>query len=222
MFKRKLPAALLMAALLLCLLPAAALAVPAKAQGETVPAAAAGKSEVLTVAENESVYAYEGMTVYNNGGIVYNSLGAVYNNGGTVYLNGGTVYNNTGTVYANTGSVYNIDGTVYRHEAEVYGLPDGSGSVLRYYELRFADYYAPYVDVEGVTTEPGAERMIIGEDQICRISPKSGYTIAQASSDAGEIVRNGDGSISLTKVDADTVLALKVLPQPADGTYNCA
>ncbi len=78
------------------------------------------------------------------------------------------------------------------------------------------------MSVEGVTTEPGAERMIIGEDQVCRVIPKTGYTIAQASSDAGEIVRNQDGSVSLLNVGADTVLALKVLPQPADGTENCA
>ena len=221
MFKSKLPAVLPMLVLLLCLLTATALAAPLSAQEAPAPTAAIS-SEVLTVAEDESVYAYEGMTVYNNGGIVYNSLGTVYNNGGTVYVNGGTVYNNTGTVYANQGTVFNIDGTVYRHEAEVYELPNGSGSVLRYYELRFADYYTPYVDVEGVTTEPGAEKMIIGEDQVCLISPKPGYTIATASSDSGKIVRNEDGSVSLTKVDTDTVLALKVLPQPIDGTYNCA
>ena len=68
----------------------------------------------------------------------------------------------------------------------------------------------------------GSGEMIIGEDQVCRVIPKTGYTIAQASSDAGEIVRNQDGSVSLLNVGADTVLALKVLPQPADGTENCA
>ena len=197
-----------------CLLPAA--------DGAANDPAAEPESKTLTVSEGETAYSYEGMTVFCNGGTVYSRDSTVFNNGGTVYQNGGTVYNNTGTVYANQGTVFNIDGTVYRHEAEVYELPNGSGSVLRYYELRFAEYYTPYVDVEGVTTEPGAEKMIIGEDQVCLISPKPGYTIATASSDAGKIVRNEDGSVSLTKVDTDTVLALKVLPQPIDGTYNCA
>lgn len=195
--------------------------VPAAAGVGTAPAGEA-EGSILTVAEDETAYAYEGMTVFCNGGTVYNTLGTVYNNGGTVYSNGGTVYNNTGTVYAAKGTVWNIDGTVYREEAEVHRVRNGSGRVLRYYELRFADYYAPFVSVEGVTTEPGAERMIIGEDQVCRVIPKTGYTIAQASSDAGEIVRNQDGSVSLLNVGADTVLALKVLPQPADGTENCA
>ena len=221
MFERKLPAILLMCMLLLCLLSVSALAAPAVVQEEAAPADGV-EGEVLTVAEGESVYAYEGMTVFNNGGTVYNTLGTVYNNGGTVYHNGGTVYNNTGTVYANKGTVCNINGTVYKHEAKVTRVPGGSGRVLRYYELRFADYYAPYVDVEGVTTEPGAEKMIIGEDQVCRVIPKNGYTIATASSDDGEIVRNQDGSVSLMNVGADTVLVLKVLPQPVDGTYNCA
>lgn len=205
--------------LLLMLLLAGSL-VPAACSAAAPAEEAAGKT--LTAAEDETVYAYEGMTVFNNGGTVYNTLGTVYNNGGTVYSNGGTVYNNTGTVYAAKGTVWNIDGTVYREDAEVHRVRNGSGSVLRFFELRFADYYTPFVSVEGVTTEPGAERMIIGEDQVCRVIPKTGYTIAQASSDAGEIVRNQDGSVSLLNVGADTVLALKVLPQPADGTENCA
>lgn len=206
---------LLILTLFFCLLPPGALAAPDAAQEES-------ELQTLTVAEDESVYAYEGMTVYCNGGTVYNSLGTVYNNGGTVYLNGGTVYNNTGTVYANKGSVYNIDGTVYRNEAAVHRVRSGCGRVLRYYELRFAEYYAPYVDVEGVTTEPGAEKMIIGEDQVCLVTPKSGYIITDATAESGEIVRNRDGSISLEKVDGDTVLTLIIDPRPADSTFNCA
>ena len=161
------------------------------------------------------------MTVYCNGGTVYSRDSLVYNNGGVVYQNGGTVYNNTGTVYAVKGTVYNIDGTVYREDAKVYRVPNGSGRVLRFHELRFADYYAPYVDVEGVTTEPGAERMIIGEDLVCRVSPKSGYRIADASADVGELVRSPDGSVSLTKITSDTVLTLTIEPLP-DSTSNCA
>jgi len=205
--------------LLLVILFAACL-LPAAAGAENDPAAGP-ESKTLTVAEGETAYSYEGMTVYCNGGTVYNSLGTVYNNGGTVYCNGGMVYNNTGTVYAAKGTVYNIDGTVYKEDAKVQRVRNGSGRVLRFFELRFADYYAPYVSVEGVTTEPGAERMIIGEDLVCRVRPKSGYVIADASSDAGEITRNPDGSVSLSKVDADTVLTLTIEAQ-SDSTYNCA
>ena len=63
--------------------------------------------EPVVVSAGESVYAYEGTTVYNNGGTVYNNGGIVYNNAGTVYANGGTVYNNAGIVYANDGTIYN-------------------------------------------------------------------------------------------------------------------
>jgi hypothetical protein len=131
------------------------------------------------------------------------------------------VYNNTGTVYAAKGTVYNIDGTVYKEDAKVQRVRNGSGRVLRFFELRFADYYTPYVSVEGVTTEPGAERMIIGEDLVCLVSPKPGYVIADASSNAGEITRNPDGSVSLSKVDTDTVLTLTIEPL-SDSTSNCA
>ena len=193
----------------------------ATAGAEKDPAAEA-EGKTLTVAEGETAYSYEGMTVYCNGGTVYSRDSLVYNNGGVVYQNGGTVYNNTGTVYAVKGTVYNIDGTVYREDAKVHRVPNGSGRVLRFHELRFADYYAPYVDVEGVTTEPGAERMIIGEDLVCRVIPKASYSIAGASSDAGEIVRNPDGSISLSKVDTDTVLTLTIKARPADSTSDCA
>ena len=205
--------------LLLVILFAACL-LPAAAGAENDPAVGP-ESKTFTVAEGETAYSYEGMTVYCNGGTVYNSLGTVYNNGGIVYCNGGMVYNNTGTVYAAKGTVYNIDGTVYKEDAKVQRVRNGSGRVLRFFELRFADYYAPYVSVEGVTTEPGAERMIIGEDLVCRVSPKPGYVIADASSNAGEITRNPDGSVGLSKVDADTVLSLTIEAQ-SDSTYNCA
>lgn len=198
----------------------AACLVPAAAGAEKDPAAEP-ESKTFMVAEGETAYSYEGMTVYCNGGTVYSRDSTVFNNGGTAYQNGGTVYNNTGTVYAVKGTVYNIDGTVYREDARVYRVRNGSGRVLRFFELRFADYYAPYVSVEGVTTEPGAERMIIGEDLVCLVSPKAGYVIKDASSDAGEIVRNPDGSISLSKVDADTVLTLTI-EALSDSTSNCA
>ena len=44
----------------------------------------------------------------------------VYNNGGTVYSNGALVYNNGGLVYQNDGTVYNNGGIVYANGGLVY------------------------------------------------------------------------------------------------------
>ncbi|MBR4474170.1 MAG: hypothetical protein IKS55_11085 [Oscillospiraceae bacterium] len=205
-----------------CLLPAAA--------GARNDPAAKPESKILTVAEGETAYSYEGMTVYNNGGTVYNRDAAVYNNGGIVYNNGsGIVYNNAGTVYAAAGTVFNNAGKVYRRDAEVFSFDteDAEGCILGYYEFRFAGYYEPYVTVEGLTTEPGAESMIISEDSVCRVTPRSGWEIRDASCTVGSIDRNGrDGSVTLRNVTADTVLTLQIEKVPAaisaDGTYNCA
>ena len=60
--------------------------------------AAFAEEQALTVAAEESAYAYEGMLVYNNGGTFFNSMGTVYKNGRLVYNNGGVVYNNGGVV----------------------------------------------------------------------------------------------------------------------------
>ena len=173
-------------------------------------------SDPVTVSAEETFYAYEGMSVYNNGGTVFNNLATVYNNGGTVYNNGGTVYNNGGAVYANSGTVYLNAGTVYNHEAEVFSREDavssGSSRVLGYYELRFAGYYEPYVVLDGVTVEPGSEQMIITEDSVCRLTPRPGILIAGARTDTGDLYFDEtDGSISLINVDGDTTLALAIL-----------
>ena len=172
-----------------------------------------GDADTITVAPGETAYAYEGMTVYNNGGTVFNNLAVVYNNGGTVYTNGGTVYNNAGVVYANHGSVFNNAGKVYNNEASVFSFSDddivSSSRVFRYYELKFADYYEPFILADGVVVEPGSERMLIGEDSVCRISPYPGFVLKAAETDAGDLIwDNEDGSVSLANVDADTTLKL--------------
>ena len=164
-----------------------------------------GDADTITVAPGETVYAYEGMTVYNNGGTVFNNLAVVYNNGGTVYTNGGTVYNNAGVVYANHGSVFNNAGKVYNNEASVFSFSDddivSSSRVFRYYELKFADYYEPFILADGVVVEPGSERMLIGEDSVCRISPYPGFVLKAAETDAGDLIwDNEDGSVSLANV----------------------
>ena len=151
---------------------------------------------ILSVSVEETVYSYEGMTVYNNGGTVYNHLGTVFNNNGVVYNSGGTVFNNGGTVYANSGFVFLNGGTVYRNEAQVYtsGREDDSdlGRILGYYELKLAEYYEPFVILDGITTEPGSEKMIISEDTVCHIIPKDGYQIIKAETQSGEFIWEED------------------------------
>ncbi len=166
-----------------------------------------------TVSTGDCFYAYEDMTVYNNGGIVYSTGATVYNNGGTVYQKGGTVYNNGGSVYAASGRVFNNSGTVYRHDAEVLAFEENAEScrLLGYYELKLGGYYEPYVELDGVTVEPGSEKMIISEDSMCRITPFDGVRIMKASSDSGKITYDRkDGSVLLTDVDGDTTLTLSI------------
>ena len=194
--------------LLLCVLPIAANA-ESETPADSVPSAS------ITVSSEELLYAYDSMTVYNNGGTVYSTGAVVYNNGGTVYQKGGIVYNNGGAVYADTGRVFNNSGTAYRHQAEVLCFEENTDNsrVLGYYEFRFADYYEPYVTFEGLTVEPGSEKMIISEDSVCRITPREGYRIAKAKSDSGDISFNReDGSVVLSNVTADTTLTLTVRP----------
>ena len=153
------------------------------------------------------------MTVFNNGGTVYNNLAVIYNNNGTVYTNGGTVYNNEGIVYANGGIIYNNAGEVYNNSAEVFSFSEdpvvSSNKIFSYYELKFAGYYEPFILVDGAFTEPGSESMMIGENTVCRISPYPGYVIRSAETVAGDLIWDeGDGSLTLANVDADTTLTL--------------
>ncbi|MCR5137691.1 MAG: chitobiase/beta-hexosaminidase C-terminal domain-containing protein [Oscillospiraceae bacterium] len=166
--------------------------------------------ESLTVSADETVYAYEGMTVFNNGGTVYSNLALVYNNGGVVYSNGGTVYNNAGIVYANGGEVYANAGTVYSNSASVsaFGGNVQESSVYGYHELRLADFYEPYVMISGLEVLPGSEGSVITEDSVCTIAPIPGYMLVNASADAGKLVWEEDGSLTLSDVDADVLLDL--------------
>ena len=167
----------------------------------------------VTVSADEVLYAYEGMLVENNSGTVYSTGAEVQNNGGTVYSNGGIVHNNGGVVYAKGGTVYNDGGTVYNDGAEVLVLDHNSSYesfVFGYYELKLAGYYEPYVTLEGVTTEPGSEMMIISEDTVCRITPKEGFRISDAESSFGDLLWGEDGSVSLVNVNGDTTLTLEI------------
>lgn len=173
-------------------------------------------NHTVTVKQGESVYSYHDMTVFNDGGTVYNSLGIVFNNYGIVYNNGGIVFNNGGTVYADSGTVFLNGGTVYNNDAKIITSDEPveeNGIVYGYYELKLADYYAPYVDLEGTTTEPGSEKMIISEDTVCRITPHPGYCIENADATVGRISMESDGSVILTDVNSDTILTLEIIPK---------
>ncbi len=191
---------------------AAALADLIEPDGEAEPAEAPELDYVIVNAD-QVLYAYEGMSVFNNAGVVYSNLAVVYNNGGTVYNNAGTVYNNGGVVYANGGMVYNNAGTVYNNGAVVYGFGGdvADSMVFGCYELKFADYYEPFVVLDGTVSEPGSEKMLVSEDGVCRISPYPGYCIADAEATAGTIAWDEeDGSVLLSEVHADVVLTLTI------------
>ena len=175
-------------------------------QQETVEA-----SRAVSVSEGEVLYAYAGMTVYNNGGTVYSTSAEVYNNGGVVFCSGGTVYNNGGMVYARSGKIYHNSGTVYSNRAEVLCFDENGedARIFGYYELKLDGYYEPYMTLEGVVSEPGAEKMIISEDSVCIISPRSGYRIVSATASSGSITREKDGRVILRNVTGDTTLKLK-------------
>ena len=172
--------------------------------------------EPVLVSAGNTVYAYEGMAVRNDGGTVYSTGAAVTNMGGTVFCNGGTVYNYGGRVYARAGTVFNHGGTVYNDGADIIDFPEDDpheSRIYGYYELKLAGYYEPYVTLEGVVNEPGAESMIISEDSVCRVTPKEGWRIANAESTSGELVRSSaDGSVTLQNVTGDTVLTLEINP----------
>ena len=174
------------------------------------------EAEPVLVSAGAAVYAYEGMSVRNDGGTVYSTGADVTNMGGTVFCNGGTVYNYGGKVYARAGTVFNHAGTVYNDGADIIVLPEDDPQESRiygYYELKLAGYYEPYVTLEGVVNEPGAESMIISEDSVCRIIPKEGWRIANAETTSGELVRNNaDGSVLLMNVTGDTELTLETEP----------
>ena len=172
------------------------------------------EQEPILVAAGDTFYAYEGMTVRTDGGTVYSTGATVTNVGGTVFCNGGTVHNFGGTVYARAGTVFNHAGTVYNDGADIIVLPEDDpleSQIFGYYELKLAGYYEPYVTLEGVVNEPGAESMIISENSICHIIPKENFRIVSAETTSGELVWNDtDGSVSLMNITGDTLLTLEI------------
>ena len=230
---------LLVLCLLICLLPAAAMADPdpeESADGETgevdleetQPAEEPEDTDEdeedgpITVWEEETGYAAEGETVYNNGGTVYNNGGVVYNNGGLVYANGGVVYNNGGKVYANGGTVYNNGGTVYRNDALVYTFDDDvvDSHIYGYYRITLAGDYEALVELDGL-----ADGGFLAAAQTLTITPREGLELTAAEADAGTLTENEDGSYALTEVDADVTLTLTFRAQAPvlaleEGTYS--
>ena len=258
----KLLSVLLVLALMLCLLPAMALADPADAEepveteapteeedpvateapteeedpseaGDAEPPAdedAPEESEEsedeeesapVTNGEEETFYAAETDTVYNNGGVVYNNGGTVYNNGGTVYNNDGLVFNNGGVTYSNGGTVYNNGGTVYSNGALVYTFTDDvlESHIFGYHRVTLAADYSALADIEGL-----GEDGTLGTDGVVTIRPKEGYKLLEAQAEGGTLTENEDGSCTLSEVEADLTLMLRfqaeapVFDLPA-GTY---
>lgn len=174
----------------------------------------------VTVEADETYYAEEGETVYNNGGTVYVNGGLVYNNGGLVYVNDGTVYNNGGTAYANGGTVYNNGGTVYRNDAKVYTFEDDvvDSHIYGYLKVDLAADYSAFAEIEGLTDG------YLPEDGLCTVTPHEGFRIAGAEAEAGVITMNEDGSCTLGELDANVTLTLRFQAEaPAfdleEGTY---
>ena len=240
---------LLVLTLLLCLLPAAALADPANSKEDEEQAEPADETDP-PVAEDEELpaeedadapaaeededkdaplvneadqvcYPLEGETVYNNGGTVYNNGALVYNNGGIVYANSGTVYNNGGIVYANGGVVYNNGGTVYRNSATVYTFADDvqQSRVYGAFHVATAEDYSAIAEIEGLD-----ENDMLLEGQSCTIRVPEGLILRSVEADAGTLTENEDGSWTLESLDADATLTLEVQAEApvfdlAEGCY---
>ena len=237
---------LLVLALLLCLLPAAALADPADGKEEEEQSAPADADEAaedaelplseeeelpeakdedasasLVNGEDEICYPMEGETVYNNGGTVYNNGALVYNNGGIVYANSGTVYNNGGVVYANGGVVYNNGGTVYRNDATVYTFDDDvqQSRIYGAFHVTTAEDYSAIAEIEGLD-----ENDMLLEGESCTIRVREGLVLRAVETDAGTLTENEDGSWTLEDLDADATLTLEAQAEApvfdlAEGCY---
>ncbi len=139
----------------------------------------------VTVSAEETFYATEGMTVYNNGGTVYSNLATIYNNGGTVYSNDGLVYNNAGLAYSNGGIVYNNLGTVYSNGAAVYGFEDG-GVVESMLQTDISD-------ADMMTAD--AETAIVGETPVDMETAAIGETPADMDTADVEIPADMDTAV---------------------------
>ncbi len=170
----------------------------------------------------ETFYAAEADTVYNNGGTVYSNGGTVYNNGGTVYNNDGLVYNNGGVTYSNGGTVYNNGGTVYSNDALVYTFTDDvvESHIYGYHRVSLAADYSAFAEIEGL-----GEEGELGRDGVCTITPKAGYRLLTAEAEGGTLTANEDGSCTLSEVEADLTLTLTFQAEApefdlAAGTYS--
>lgn len=247
--RTKILAAALVFVLLLCLLPATALADPSSeatqpatatpvpeaspepmtVEPESAAAALPDGTQAVYNEADQTLYAQAGSVTYNNGGTVYNNGGTVYNNAGLVYNNGGLVYNNAGTVYSNGGTVYNNAGKVFNNGAAVY-VNDGDvedSVVYGYYKVTMAADYSAFADFSGLDTEPVSGGLLIRREGECTISPKAGYTISAASSSSGRCSVGSDGVCTLSAVEADVTLTLSFKADApvfslAAGTYNKA
>ncbi len=179
---------------------AAAAALAAQIEPDGPIDGAEKEPEYVTVLAEDIFYAYEGMIVFNNGGTVYNNLALVYNNGGTVYNNGGTVYRNGALVYT-------FDGDIL--DPRIYG----------YYLVSTAADYSALIDLEGLN-----EDGFLTDKDTCTIRPHEGYRILEAETDAGLLTANEDGSYTLSELDADCTLTLRIQADApvfdlAEGTY---
>lgn len=219
-------------ALLLCLIPATALADPddrdaedpAEEEAEELPEEDKAPEEEdeepegdegpeeteetapVVLRENEFYYPLEGEIVFNNGGTVYNNGALVYNNGGLVYQNAGTAYNNGGVIYVNGGTVYNNGGTVYRNEGLVYTFADDVSDSRIYgsRKLTLAADYSAFAEIEGLRDDG-----LIFADEAITIIPREGWLLTEIEADAGVLSENEDGSWTLSEVDADLTLTLQ-------------
>ena len=210
----------------------------AEAPAETeAPAEAEGEEEglppppeALYNEAEETLYAKAGDLVYNNAGTVYNNAGTVYNNAGLIYNNAGLVYNNGGTVYSNGGIVYNNGGKIFSNGAVVYAF-DGdveTSLIAGYYRVTLADDYSAFAQIDGLEPEPGSEdSLMISKDSVVTITPKEGFSIVSAQADGAKLVKNEDGSYTLSDPSAALELALSFRTAApvfslAEGTYASA
>ena len=246
----KLLAVLLVLALMLCLLPASALAEKTEPEEPEESPAAEAPAEPADAEEpeeaddpeepeeeesreeekeapvfnqaGETLYSMPGQIVYNNGGTVYNNGGLVFNNGGLVYHNDGVVYNNGGVVYANGGTVYNNGGTVYRNEALVYSFSGDveDSRVFGCFKVTLAEDYSAFAELDGLR-----EDGFLFQEDLCRILPREGWLLTAAEADSGTLTENEDGSWTLSQIDADLTLTLHFRPAAPvfdlpEGTYG--
>lgn len=234
----KLLSILLVLVLLLCLLPASALADPEDGKtsdeetvepvAEEEPAEPVAEEEEAPVPEEEEeaelpvleedaaqplVIGADEVCYPTEGDTVYSNGGTVYNNGGIVYSNGGTVYQNSGTVYNNGGVVYANGGIIYNNGGTVYR---NSGTVFTFTDEDILDSHlfgffrvSTEADYSAFAQLEGLDAEgMLPEGESCTIRVREGVILRSVESSSGVLTENEDGSWSLAKLDSDTVLTL--------------